>query len=139
MILATVHSGIGGEGQALRSALEGTGINRAAFPLDVVQRKLEALRGAQVALNGADAELRVLGAGRVQHRGWQNISPCPRQMRWRWPLRSKGTWTGLEFRPGAAGDRNLRLAASRRAVGGGGERYQRGYLPGGAGERRRLN
>jgi hypothetical protein len=50
VIFITVHSGVGGEGQRFRNALEGTGINRAAFPLQRVQANLKALLGAGVAL-----------------------------------------------------------------------------------------
>jgi hypothetical protein len=46
----TVHSGVGGEGQRFRNAVEGTGINRAAFPLKRVQANLEALLGADAAI-----------------------------------------------------------------------------------------
>jgi hypothetical protein len=54
----TIHSGVGGEGQRFRNALEGTGINRAAFPLKRVQTNLESLLGADVAIAQGD---RVVG------------------------------------------------------------------------------
>jgi hypothetical protein len=68
IILATVHSGIGGDGQALRHALEGTGFNQAAFRLDEIQRQMDALHNAQVSIQqGAftASELRVRAAARV--------------------------------------------------------------------------
>ncbi len=46
----TVHSGMGGEGQAFRHALEGTGINSAGYPLKRVLANLRALDGADVVI-----------------------------------------------------------------------------------------
>ncbi len=57
VIFITVHSGVGGEAQVFRNALEGTGINRAAFPLQRVQANLKALLGAEVALAQGDKML----------------------------------------------------------------------------------
>ena len=57
VIFITVHSGVGGEGQRFRDALEGTGINRAALPLQRVQANLKALLGAEVALAQGDKVL----------------------------------------------------------------------------------
>lgn len=54
VLVVTVHSGVGGEGQRLRSALEGTGINRAAFSLNQVQQNLAALQGARVTISQGD-------------------------------------------------------------------------------------
>jgi hypothetical protein len=57
VLVLTVHSGVGGEGQRLRGALEGTGINRAAFSLKEVQQNLVALQGARVVLSQGDHEV----------------------------------------------------------------------------------
>ncbi len=67
VVLATVHSGVGGEGQALRSALEGTGFNQASFSLAEIQRNLENLPGAAVTLTQGkrSSDLRVLAAARI--------------------------------------------------------------------------
>ena len=46
----SVHSGVGGEGQALRHALEGTSLRGAGFPLSKVLANLEALDGAEVVI-----------------------------------------------------------------------------------------
>lgn len=46
----TVHSGVGGEGQAFRYALEGSGINSAGLPLREVRANLKALEGAEVVI-----------------------------------------------------------------------------------------
>ena len=46
----TVHSGMGGEGQSFRHAVEGTGINRAGLPLKEVRLNLQALQGAEVVI-----------------------------------------------------------------------------------------
>ena len=58
LILATVHSGVGGEADALRHALEGTGWNRAGLPLEAVRANLLALQGAdlRIATQGAQGE-----------------------------------------------------------------------------------
>lgn len=47
----TVHSGIGGEGEPFRRAVEGAWINQALYPLPQVQANLEALTGAKVSLS----------------------------------------------------------------------------------------
>lgn len=46
----TVHSGVGGEGQAFRNAVEGTGINSAGLALKDVRVNLKALDGAEVVI-----------------------------------------------------------------------------------------
>ena len=56
LIFLTVHSGYGGEGQPFRHAMEGTGINKAAFSLAQVQENLKALQHAQVSLAVDDNE-----------------------------------------------------------------------------------
>ncbi len=56
-VLFTVHSGWGGEGEALRHALEGSGIDRARFSLAKTHQLLEALRGAQVEMRRGDQRL----------------------------------------------------------------------------------
>ena len=51
LVFITIHSGFGGEGQAFRHAIEGTGINRAAFSLDKVDANLKALQDVQVSIS----------------------------------------------------------------------------------------
>jgi len=46
----TIHSGVGGEGQAFRNAMEGTGINSAALTLKDIRANLKALDGAEVVI-----------------------------------------------------------------------------------------
>jgi hypothetical protein len=68
VILVTVHSGVGGEAQALRHALEGTGIDSAAYSLDHIQRTLDGLPGMTAVLEQDSThleDLRVLAAARV--------------------------------------------------------------------------
>jgi hypothetical protein len=67
VLLITIHSGVGGEGQPLRHALEGTGLNRAGLALAQVQANLAALRGApaQVEQGGAIYAGSVAAAARV--------------------------------------------------------------------------
>lgn len=50
IIFASLHSGVGGEGQALRHALEGTGFNRGQYLPHQVAENARALAGARVAL-----------------------------------------------------------------------------------------
>jgi hypothetical protein len=46
----TVHSGIGGEGQAFRNAMEGIGLVGAAYNLKKIQANLNAWEGARVVI-----------------------------------------------------------------------------------------
>lgn len=50
VLLVSVHSGVGGEAQRLRNAIEGTGINQAKFDLEKVINKLDALNGSSVSI-----------------------------------------------------------------------------------------
>jgi hypothetical protein len=68
VIFLTIHSGVGGEAQRFRAALEGTWINSAAFSLDQVQKRLQDLAGATVVISQGDrvaAELKLTALGRV--------------------------------------------------------------------------
>jgi hypothetical protein len=51
VIFITVHSGVGGEGQAFRHAVEGSGLNQAAFTRKQVQADLKTLQGASVKIS----------------------------------------------------------------------------------------
>ncbi len=57
VIVITIHSGVGGEGQRLRGALEGTGINRAGYSLKKVRSNMQALSGAQIVIQQGDVEI----------------------------------------------------------------------------------
>lgn len=50
LVFLTIHSGFGGEGQAFRHVIEGTGINKAAYSLEQINANLTALQNAQVSL-----------------------------------------------------------------------------------------
>jgi hypothetical protein len=52
--LLTVHSGLGGEGEAFRSAVEGTGLDLAFYPVGKIQAHLSALEKAPVHLRAGD-------------------------------------------------------------------------------------
>ncbi len=68
IIFLTIHSGVGGEGQKLRHAIEGTGINQAGLKLSQVLDNLEALEGATVSIQqGGQAVdgLRITGLSRI--------------------------------------------------------------------------
>jgi hypothetical protein len=49
--LLTIHSGVGGEAQEFRHAIEGTGINRAGFSVEKVHEKIDSLSEAQVVIH----------------------------------------------------------------------------------------
>lgn len=55
VVLATIHSGVAGEGEALRNALEGTWLNAAALSLPRIQENLDSLQGADVDLEQGDS------------------------------------------------------------------------------------
>lgn len=57
VLLATVHSGVGGDGQPLRHALEGTGWNSAGLPLVEISANLVKLRGAPVTIRQAGIQV----------------------------------------------------------------------------------
>lgn len=57
IIFLTIHSGVGGEADNFRHAVEGTWINRAAFRLDQIQDRLDALQGAEVTLRQGETAL----------------------------------------------------------------------------------
>jgi hypothetical protein len=54
IVFITVHSGVVGEGQAFRHAVEGTGINSASFSLKEVRNNLRSLDGAEVVIIQGD-------------------------------------------------------------------------------------
>jgi len=64
----TVHSGLGGEGQKFRHAVEGTGFDATWFTPEKVQANLSALEGSQVTITQGDhtaSGFRLVSAGRV--------------------------------------------------------------------------
>ncbi len=65
----SVHSGVGGEGQTLRHALEGTGINQAGLSLRQIETNLRNLEGAAVRITQGSRVVEGLSltqAGRVK-------------------------------------------------------------------------
>jgi hypothetical protein len=69
--LLTIHSGLGGEAEALRHALEGTGWDQAAYSLRQVRANLEALRGAAVVITQGKRRVEGLVLG-----GLERIPPA---------------------------------------------------------------
>ena len=68
VIFLTIHSGVGGEGQKFRHAIEGTGINQAGLTLNRVLSNLEALEGASVILRQGEQVvqgLNIFGLSRI--------------------------------------------------------------------------
>ncbi len=55
--LVTIHSGVGGEAQPLRHALEGTGYNQAGLPLRQVMKNLRQLTGSPVRISQGGEQL----------------------------------------------------------------------------------
>jgi hypothetical protein len=53
----SIHSGVGGEAQHYRSAIEGTGLDQALFSLKQVQANLNALTGSEVVINQGDERI----------------------------------------------------------------------------------
>jgi hypothetical protein len=58
VIWLTIHSGVGGEGQPFRDAVEGTGIDRAAYSLKKILSNLQALSGSQVVISQGTRTIR---------------------------------------------------------------------------------
>lgn len=60
VIWLTIHSGVGGEGQPFRNAIEGTGINRAAYSLQKTLTNLQDLSGSKVVISQGKTSVRGL-------------------------------------------------------------------------------
>ena len=72
VIFVTTHSGVGGEAEEFRYAVEGMGLNRSGFPLERVRANLRSLGGADVIISQAGVEikgLQMVAAGRVPAAG----------------------------------------------------------------------
>ena len=68
VIFITTHSGVGGEAEEFRYAIEGMGLNRSGFSLARVHANLRALNGAEVIISQAGfkiKKLKLVAAGRV--------------------------------------------------------------------------
>lgn len=68
IIFVSVHSGVGGQAQGFRNAIEGTGINTAGYDLEKVQNKLSSLNGAQITIRQGDEVVngfRIVGTSRI--------------------------------------------------------------------------
>lgn len=61
----TIHSGQGGEGQALRNALEGTSLDQAAYSLDTIYTNLSLLAGSEVMISQGETSVQGLKVGAV--------------------------------------------------------------------------
>ena len=65
VIFITVHSGVGGEAQRWRAALEGTGINRAGYSLERTMGNMRSLADAQVVISQGDLQVDQLQLGAI--------------------------------------------------------------------------
>lgn len=66
--LLTIHSGVGGQSEAFRRAVEGSGLDSALFSLSTIQDNLRALEGAAVELHlgdGSRIDLTLVGVARI--------------------------------------------------------------------------
>lgn len=66
--LLTIHSGIGGQGEAFRRAVEGSGLDSAGYSLSRIQSNLERLQNVPVSLSLGDnpsKNLTLLGVARI--------------------------------------------------------------------------
>lgn len=80
VIFLSIHSGVGGEAQNLRHAIEGTGINRAGYNIEKVINNLEALNGASVTILQDDIEitgLRLVATARIPAQSLANYFQTP--------------------------------------------------------------
>jgi hypothetical protein len=57
IIFVSVHSGMGGEADALRDLFEGTGINRALYNKDEVLHNLKTLKGSEIRVKQGDQKI----------------------------------------------------------------------------------
>lgn len=79
-LLVTVHSGVGGEAQDFRHAMEGTSLGGAAYPLKKVLANLEAWEGAEVVITQGKKRmkgLRLTGLSRVPPRHIESYLEAP--------------------------------------------------------------
>jgi len=80
VIFVTTHSGVGGEAEEFRYAVEGMGLNRSGFPLERVRANLRSLSGADVIISQAGVEikgLQLVVAGRVPAAGINHYFSMP--------------------------------------------------------------
>lgn len=66
--LLTIHSGIGGQGEAFRRAVEGSGLDSAGYNLSQIQSNLDRLQNAPVSLSVGDnptKNLTLIGVSRI--------------------------------------------------------------------------
>lgn len=67
-IFLSIHSGVGGEAQRFRHAIEGTGVDRAGYSIEEVVQNLEAIQGADVTITQDEVTisgLKLMSAARV--------------------------------------------------------------------------
>ena len=60
-IFLSIHSGVGGEGQGYRDAVEGTFINSSAYSLDRIHENMQNLSGAKVSIWQGELQVNDLG------------------------------------------------------------------------------
>ena len=80
VIFLSVHSGVGGEAQRFRHAIEGTGINQASYDLGEVMARMSALNGAEVTIQQDDVEIsgfKLVTTGRVPANSLQYYFDSP--------------------------------------------------------------
>ena len=60
VVFASIHSGLGGEGEPFRDMVEGTGINRGLFTPDQVENSMASIAGSDVFIKQGDLALQSL-------------------------------------------------------------------------------
>jgi hypothetical protein len=82
IIFVSVHSGMGGEADALRDLFEGTGINRALYKKNEVQHNLKTLKGSEIRVKQGDQKITGLalqGVARISPEYYLTYTALPAQ------------------------------------------------------------
>ena len=80
VILLTIHSGIGGEGEPFRRAIEGTGLDQAGFSIAQIRSNIAALQNVLVQMSlGSDdlGELELAALARISPKDYQHYFDLP--------------------------------------------------------------
>ncbi|HEY9121799.1 MAG TPA: hypothetical protein VIM80_02275 [Brevefilum sp.] len=82
IIFVSVHSGMGGEADALRDLFEGTGINRALYNKDEVLHNLKTLKGSEIRIKQGDQKITGLAlqaVARISPKDFSGYTELPAQ------------------------------------------------------------
>jgi len=82
IIFVSVHSGMGGEADALRDLFEGTGINQGLYNKNEVQHNLKTLKGSEIRVKQGDQKITSLalqGVARISPEYYLTYTALPAQ------------------------------------------------------------